>query len=261
MQHFIFYKNSQISFSSTGKGSAVVLLHGFLENSSMWNEVAEKMRKHHRVICIDLLGHGQSECVGYIHSMEMMAEAVEAVLKHLRIRKSILVGHSLGGYVALAFAEKHPEKIKSLCLMNSTSKADDEERKMLRTRANKMVQTNFEAMVRMSFSNLFSVSSRTLYKAEMDSAITEALKTSIQGYMAGQEGMKLRPNRAAVLVHSSFKKLYIIGKEDPVLDSEELIEEAIKNNAEYIVLPNGHMSHIENKKPLIEALNVFVKSC
>jgi pimeloyl-ACP methyl ester carboxylesterase len=75
------------------------------------------------VITIDLLGHGETECLGYIHSMEDNADAVHAVLAELRIRKAILVGHSMGGYVALAFAELYPENVKAL-LLNSTARAD-----------------------------------------------------------------------------------------------------------------------------------------
>ncbi|WP_309477236.1 alpha/beta hydrolase [Tenacibaculum aquimarinum] len=150
--------------------------------------------------------------------MEVMAEAVEAVLKHLKLRRITLIGHSLGGYVALSFAEKNPKKIKGICLMNSTAQADDEERKKLRERANKMVQNSFESMVKMSVANLFSSENIERFSTEIETTKTEALKTSIQGYIATNEGMKERPNREAVLLNSSYKKLMIIGEKDPVLN-------------------------------------------
>ena len=260
MQNTLPFKNSRLSYTDFGKGSAVVLLHGFLENSTMWSDVIPVLSKTNRVIAIDLLGHGKTDCVGYVHSMELMAEAVEAVLKSLRIRKIKLIGHSMGGYVALAFAEKNPDAIKALCLMNSTSLNDDEERKELRARANKMVQTNFKNMVRMSFTNLFGEESRTKFKPEMELALNEALKTPVQGYIACQEGMRMRPNRIEVLQNNNFKKLIIIGKKDPVLDYETLLNEARTTNSETVVFDDGHMSHIENKEELIEALRRFVKS-
>ena len=259
MQNSVVYKNAKISFSSTGKGAAIVLLHGFLENSSMWNSITKELSKRNKVICIDLLGHGNSECIGYIHSMEIMAEAVEAVLKHLRIRKSIFIGHSMGGYVALAFADKNPQNVKGFCLMNSTSLADDDERKKLRARANKLVQDNFENMVQMSFTNLFSEESRITYKAEIKLALQDALKTPLQGYIACQEGMKIRPNRIAILKNNDFKKLFIIGKKDPVLNYKELVEEAKETNSEVVIFEEGHMSHIENRVELIDVLRSFVK--
>lgn len=143
--------------------------------------------------------------------------------------------------------------------MNSNSFEDDLERKKLRSRANKMVQTNFTNMVRMSFTNLFSEENRTIFKNDMKLALDEALQTPLQGYIAGQEGMRIRPNRTHVLKENNFKKLIIIGKKDPVLDYKISIEEAESTNSEFVIFPDGHMSHIENKKELILAIKAFIK--
>jgi pimeloyl-ACP methyl ester carboxylesterase len=255
------YKKANIFYTDQGKGAAVVLIHGFLENSTMWDKITSELIKKNRVITIDLLGHGKSDCLGYSHSMAVFSETIEAVLKHVRIRKCILVGHSLGGYVALAFAERNPQKIKGLCLMNSTSIEDDSDRKLLRNRANKMIQNNFTNMVRMSFANLFGDKSKTIFKEEIKKALNEALQTSIQGYIAAQEGMRVRPNRNHVLLQNDFKKLMIIGKKDPVLDYKSLVVEGEKTNSEVVIFQNGHMSHIEDKAELIVTLKGFVKQC
>lgn len=255
------FKNTTIYFTDQGKGTAVVLIHGFLENATMWNALTPTLLKRNRVVTIDLLGHGKSDCLGYVHSMELFAETIAAVLKQLQIRKCILIGHSLGGYVALAFAEKYPQKIKGLCLLNSTSNEDTEERKTIRLRANKMVQHNFTNLVQISFSNLFGSTSKTTFKREMELALKEALQTPVQGYIAAQEGMRIRPNRNAVLAENSFKKLIIIGKKDPVLNFELSLKEAKKTSSEVVIFPNGHMSHIENKEELNTTLKSFVKNC
>ncbi len=255
------YKNAAIFYTDQGKGTVVVLIHGFLENSTMWDKITPELSKRNRVITIDLLGHGKSDCLGYVHSMELFAETIAAVLKELRIRKCILVGHSLGGYVALAFAEQHPQKVKGLCLMNATSNEDNSERKSLRLRANKMISNNFTNMVRMSFANLFGPKSKTIFKEEMELAISEALKTPVQGYIAAQEGMQLRVNRNHILTENTFKKLLIIGEKDPVLDFKTSLKEAEKTNSKIIVFPDGHMGHIENKLALSDALTDFLKNC
>tara|TARA_B100000795_G_scaffold269632_1_gene259661 strand:+ start:4694 stop:5473 length:780 start_codon:yes stop_codon:yes gene_type:complete len=255
------YKNAAIFYTDQGKGTVVVLIHGFLENSTMWDKITPELSKRNRVITIDLLGHGKSDCLGYVHSMELFAETIAAVLKELRIRKCILVGHSLGGYVALAFAEQHPQKVKGLCLMNATSNEDNSERKSLRLRANKMISNNFTNMVRMSFANLFGPKSKTIFKEEMELAISEALKTPVQGYIAAQEGMQLRVNRNHILTENTFKKLLIIGEKDPVLDFKTSLKEAEKTNSKIIVFPDGHMGHIENKLALSDALTNFLKNC
>ena len=85
------FKNTKISYNEQGKGTAVVLLHGFLENQSMWDAFVPEFSKKYRVITIDLLGHGQTECLGYVHSMEDQADMVHHVLHELKIRKAILV--------------------------------------------------------------------------------------------------------------------------------------------------------------------------
>ena len=261
MQDFILHKNIKISFSTVGKGSTVVLLHGFLENATMWDAVSEVLSKSNRVVSIDLLGHGQTECLGYVHTMEMMAEAVAAVLKHLRIRKSVFIGHSMGGYVALAYAEKYPDNVKGLCLMNSTAKADSNERVALRAKAIEAVKTQYKSLVRLSMVHLFRPKNRTLFKEEIKAVKAAALATPLQGYIAAQEGMKIRRDREVLLHFSPYKKLMIVGKKDPVLSYDDILNEIKGTDVALVEFPDGHMSHIENKDDLIIHLHQFVKNC
>lgn len=144
--------------------------------------------------------------------------------------------------------------------MNSTAQADHEERKELRARANKMVQTNFENMVRMSVGNLFKPESLQGFSKEVADVKQEALKTPLQGYIAANEGMRIRPGRVSIL-HNIKHVLYIIGKYDPVIDVDSVIQEAKSISAAYVVLEGGHMSHVENKEPLIKALAEFTSNC
>ena len=259
MEKWMLFKNTKISYTDSGKGAVVVLLHGFLENKHMWKEIIPVISRNKRVLAIDLLGHGHTECLGYIHPMELMADAVAAVLKTLRIRKITLIGHSMGGYVSLALSEKNPEMIRGLCLLNSTATSDDNSRKKLRERANKMAQINLSNIVRMSFINLFSEKSKEKFNPEIQLALSEALQTSLQGYSACQEGMRIRPNRLSVLKNNYFKKLFILGKKDPVLPVEKGIKEAEETQSETVVLSGGHMSHIENSDELTRVLNTFIR--
>jgi len=259
MEKSLLFKNTKISYTDSGKGAVVVLLHGFLENKHMWNEIIPEISKNKRVLAIDLLGHGHTECLGYIHPMELMADAVTAVLKTLRIRKITLIGHSMGGYVSLALAEKNRKMIRGLCLLNSTAASDDTSRKKLRERANKMAQINLSNIVRMSFINLFSEKSKKIFNPEIQLALSEALQTSLQGYSACQEGIRIRPNRLSVLKNNHFKKLFILGKKDPVLPVNKGIKEAEETQSETVVLSGGHMSHIENSEELVRVLNIFIR--
>lgn len=255
----LLYKNTQISYSDTGKGTAVVLLHGFLENQTMWNAFIPELSKKNRIITIDLLGHGKTECLGYIHTMEDMADAVHAVLNELKIRKAIFVGHSMGGYVALAFAELYPEAIKGLVLLNSTTFSDNHERKINRNRAIKIAHKEYINLVQLSIANLFSIDNRERLSAEIEEVKSEALKTPLQGYIAAQEGMKIRKNKEHLLHLTEYPKLIILGKKDGVLNYEDNIKQVEGTNAQLVSFPDGHMTHIENQAELLTVLTTFFK--
>jgi pimeloyl-ACP methyl ester carboxylesterase len=255
----IIYKNTKISFTDDGKGTAVVLLHGFLENKTMWDKYVSALSKNHRVITIDLLGHGETECLGYVHTMEDQADMIFAVLISLRIRKIVLVGHSMGGYVALAFAELYPDNVKGLFLLNSTSRADSDERKINRNRAIKAVKQNHTNFVRISISNLFSEDNREILAKEIEKVKLEALKTPLQGIVASLEGMKIRKDREVLLHFAPYPIQLVLGKKDGVLIYDDTIDQIEGTKVELTTFPDGHMSHIENEAELKKVLSDFLK--
>ncbi len=255
----VFYKNTKISFTESGKGSAVVFLHGFLENKSMWDHFIAEYEKKYRVIAIDLLGHGESENLGYVHSMEENAKAVQAVLTNLRIRKSILVGHSMGGYVSLAFAELFPDNVRSLILINSSASADSEERKVNRDRAIKAVKYNHDAFIRMAVANLFTNDNQHKLKKEIEHVKQEALKTSLQGIVASLEGMKIRKDREVLLHFGPYPVTLILGVQDTVLNYADNAAQVEGTRATLFSFPDGHMTPIENREELCELLLLYFK--
>jgi pimeloyl-ACP methyl ester carboxylesterase len=256
----LHFKNTNISYTDQGKGTVVVLLHGFLENKKMWGTFIPEWSKKFRIITIDLLGHGETGCMGYVHSMENNADVVHEVLSELRLRKAILVGHSMGGYVALAFAELYPDVVKGFVLLNSTSRADSDERKTNRDRAIKAVKQSFQNFISLSISNLFSEENRERLSEAIDSVKQEALKTPLQGIVASLEGMKIRIDREVLLHLTPYPKLLVLGKKDPVLNYEETKEQIVDTQVQLLSFPDGHMSHIENQKALQEELLQFFKS-
>lgn len=253
----ILYKNTNISFTDSGNGNTIVFLHGFLENKKMWAEYISLYAEKYRVIAIDLLGHGDSDCLGYVHSMEDNAEVVNEILTSLQISKAMIVGHSMGGYVGLAFAELYPEKIQKLVLLNSTSKEDSAEKKLNRTRAIKAVKQNYVNFVSLAIANLFSENNRTRLADEIEKVKEQALKTPLQGIVASLEGMKIRKDREALLHQNLIPVLLVLGKKDPVLNYEENISQIEDTTAELISFEDGHMSHIENKDELKNILFDF----
>lgn len=182
--------------------------------------------------------------------MDEMADAVHEVLIALKIKKATFIGHSMGGYVSLAFAELYPKTIEGLVLLNSTSKSDSEERKANRDRAIKAVKQNYVAAISMSVANLFSEENRSKLTDEINWAKQEALKTPLQGIIAAQEGMKIRPDREIILHTTSYPKLLILGKKDPVLNLKESKKQTENTLVKLVIFPDGHMSHLENKTEL-----------
>ncbi|PCH78321.1 MAG: alpha/beta hydrolase [Flavobacteriaceae bacterium] len=259
MQEHITFKNSNICFNQQGKGPTVVLLHGFLENKSMWENTRSVLAKKNRVISIDLLGHGKSENLGYIHSMEEMAITVKTVLEVLKIRKVMLIGHSMGGYVALSFAAQYPENTKGVCLLNSSPISDTPEKIIHRDRAVAALKQHFTTFIKIAIPNLFAQNSKVSLKNEIDRVILAALTTSKQGAIAATQGMKTRKNYCDFFLNSSFKKQVILGEDDPVLDLKKQLEIYKKNTVPTTVLSGGHMSHIESFDSLIIALKKFLK--
>lgn len=256
----ITYKNAAISYTDSGKGNALVLLHGFLENKNMWHAFIPVLAKRNRVIAIDLLGHGNSDSIGYIHTMEEMAECVHFIISKLKIRKTTIVGHSMGGYVGLAFAENYPTMIRKLMLLNSSAKEDDPIRKMNRDRTIKAVQTNRETFVQIAIPNLFSAKNRTIFQKEINQVISDALATPLQGIIAAIQGMKIRKDRSFIIKNNLIPISIVIGINDPILNYPAFCQEKFPSNTTIHTLQGGHMSHIENEIEVLQILKNFSKN-
>lgn len=235
-----------LHYEVRGEGYAVVLLHGYLENLRMWESIGNELSKMYQVVKIDLPGHGKSKVYGEIHTMEFMAEKVKEVLDELKVENPIVIGHSMGGYVTLAFAELFPEKLKGFILLNSTSLPDSEEKKDQRLKAVETAQRNFDALVKMSIPTLFAEKRREFLKEEMEFAKELARETQIEGVTAALLGMRERPDRTDVLLHFKGTKGLVMGKYDQAVNPEEL-KKIIPENSDILVteLEAAHMAHLE----------------
>jgi pimeloyl-ACP methyl ester carboxylesterase len=214
----------------------------------MWKDIVPALEKRHRVISIDLPGHGQSDSIGYVHTMQEMAEAVYEVLKQIGVRRVGMVGHSMGGYVALAFAEQFPDHVRSLVLLQSTALADTKQKKEDRLRAIELVKANYKSFVRKSIPLLFRPINRTRFKAQVSWVKEEALKTNPQGIIAAMEGMRLRPNRELLMKFPPYPVHIIAGEKDPRIPISE--SKYLSEISEFVRLrvikDCGHMSYVEN---------------
>lgn len=252
------YKQTKIHYTSSGEGEPIILLHGFLENTSMWKSLQVELSKTHRIYALDLPGHGKTEAIGYIHTMEDYAALVLAFADLKKLKTFSLIGHSMGGYVALAIAELHSEKIKKLILLNSTSLADSETKQKERNRAITMIQRYPDAFISMAVKHLFLPNDQKRLSSEIDTAVEEAKKCSQQGIINTLKGMRDRKDRTEVLVNLSDRSLLILGQEDSVINFEKTKNIAEQANIQLEILPGGHMSYIEQPDLLLEKIEEFL---
>lgn len=241
--------------SGNGK-KPLVLLHGFMENTTIWDEMEAHLSKDFILIKIDLPGHGKSKVYQEIHTVELMAEKVKEVIDALKLEKINLLGHSLGGYVSLAFAEKFPEILESMTLFFSTTLADDEEKKQIRRRSIAVIDENFETFVKTSIPNLFSNNEKDILEGKIELAKNIAKSTNKEGVKAAQLGMAERPDRTEILENLDAKILIIAGKYDNAVKTENLLKIIPeKTNIKTYVLDCGHNGHWEKPTICAEIIN------
>lgn len=246
----------KIRFSDQGDGAVLVILHGYLEAIETFDAIACELAKSTRVISIDLPGHGKSDLKQDQVSVEDMADAVYAVIQHLDINKIHLMGHSMGGYVALAFADKYADNLASFSFMHSSANADTEEKRANRGREIEFIRKGKKDLIcTTAIPNTFSNKNREAFSYEIDALIEIALYTKDEGMIAALNAMMIRPDRNEMLRELSVPKYSFIGKEDNFIPFEKGVEWAQKNGMQPIIFDySGHMSFIEEKEKCIEAV-------
>lgn len=241
----------------------VVLLHGYLESMYVWDDFVPLLYKRLRVVTLDLPGHGISEVKGPCHTMEYEADVVYEALKALGIGRCTLVGHSMGGYVALAFCERHGEMLDGVVLFSSTPNADTEEKKENRRREIALVQAGKkELLARMAPAAGFAPENRQRMADAIEELTEQVYLTEDDGIVALLNGMIERPDRNEMLRHSAVRQLFIFGRKDgyiPVEVAERLA--AGHPQAQVVWLAeSGHMGFLEEPEAAAEALIRFVEA-
>lgn len=257
------YRRENISFTDQGKGRAVVLLHGFLGSKAIWQHTAQNLAKSYRVIAIDLPGHGETPSIGYAHSMEMMARSVKAVMNFLKLKRYVIVGHSMGGYVALAFADLFPDNLRGLCLYHSTAYADSDEKKTDRLRAIQLVKSSKTVYTKNTIRNLFASKNLKYLNDEIAFATGIAKSMDKRGIVAALHGMRDRPGRDIILGMVSYPVMMVIGEHDNVLPASVLLEQAqlIRNRTVLYLEHDGHFGFLESPRQSNKALRAFLRKC
>jgi pimeloyl-ACP methyl ester carboxylesterase len=252
-------KKKNIFYTDEGTGKAIVLIHGFTESSKIWTGFAAELSKKYRVITIDLPGHGKSDCLETVHTMELMADAVHALLKRLKTGKCLMTGHSMGGYVTLAFAEKHPEMLRGICIFHSHCFADSPAERENRDRVIAVVGQDKFSFVAQFIPALFPPEVHQKHAKQIQRLIRRAAKMEKEGIIAALEGMKVRKDQSELLRSTDLPVLFILGQKDAKAPLPKLWEMiSLPAVSETLLLREcGHMGYIEEPEKTLKALESF----
>ena len=254
--------STALHIADSGVGEkCVVLLHGYLESMYVWDDFAPLLTPSVRVITVDIPGHGISEVKGEVHTMEMVADVLHQMLKSLEIERVTMVGHSMGGYVALAFCARYPEQLDGLVLLSSTPNPDTEAKRENRRREIALVRAGKkDALARVAPEAGFAEQNRRRLRSYIDD-LTECVHiTEDDGIVALLGGMMERVDQNEMLRKSAVPQLFILGKKDGYIPVE-VAEEIVTNHPQAQVAwleESGHMGFIEEPEACAEALLKFV---
>ena len=262
-ESFIMAGDAFLHVADSGKGDkCVVLLHGYLESMYVWDDFLPLITPEVRVITVDIPGHGITDSVAEVHTMEMMADILHDMLDAMGIERVTMVGHSMGGYIALAFCEKYPESLDGLVLLSSTPNADTEQKVENRRREIELVRAGKKDMLaKVAPEAGFAVQNRKRFKDYIEDLVEQVHITDDDGIVALLEGMIARKDQNEMLRESAVRQLFILGKLDNYI-SVEAAEAFIEKNpqAQVAWLENsGHMGFIEEPQACAEALLGFIK--
>lgn len=263
MKKSIEHKNAQLIYHVYGNGVAVILLHGFAETNSIWNKQAEFLSNFCRLIIPDLPGSGESELADTSSkniSIDEFAESIHSIIKNEKIEQCIMLGHSMGGYVTLAFAEKYPKKLKAFGLVNSTAFADSEAKKKNRVKGIEFMESNGSyAFLKTTTPGLFADKFKNKHGDVVNALIEEGRqfkKATLQQYYYA---MMERPGRTNVLKNNKCPVLFVMGAEDAAAPVNDVLKQVHLPEIAYIhVIENaGHMTMLEVPEKLNRILKDF----
>jgi pimeloyl-ACP methyl ester carboxylesterase len=263
MEKQMLWQGKPVNYSVEGTGFPVVLLHGFLENIHIWDDFREFLKPDFQVVAIDLPGFGKTAVLGESHPMPLMAEVVKGVLENEKIQKTVLIGHSMGGYVSLAFASRFPEMLAGLVLFHSHAAADNEEGKQNRNRTIEVVRKDHKNFITGFIPLLFAEENVSRFSKEIAHLREMSLQTPAQGVIAALAGMRDRADYLAWLRQAPFPLFFVVGKQDSRIPIEKIVPQVtLPPHAETVILDKvGHMGFVEAPSRIFPVVRDFLKRC
>jgi pimeloyl-ACP methyl ester carboxylesterase len=249
-----------LHYTSTGLGKTIVLIHGFCENSTCFNEQVFLLKDTYNIITIDLPGHGKSPVLS-LFSIEDIADEVKLILTKEGLQECVLLGHSMGGYVTLAFAKKYGHLLKGFGLLNATANADNDIRKANRDRAIKLVKEEGSKLyVRNFIPPLFAPNTPKELVEKRQLANTSI---SVETIIACLTALRNREDNNALIQQTNLPAAFFIGKQDALIPEADMLAQASSAKvAKVVYLENvAHMCMLEMPREVATGMRAFAEFC
>jgi len=260
---FITYQSSKIFYRITGKGTPVVLIHGFGEDGDIWDHQAGFLKDHFQLIIPDLPGSGKSESVRDA-TIETYSEIIKEIISIELPNASPRVGafgHSMGGYITLAIAERYPGLLTSFGLVHSTAFSDSEEKKAARLKSIEFITKHgaYEFM-KATIQGLFGEYWSKDHQPEIDALIEKSKNFTAEAIIQYYRAMISRPDRTSVLVNFSHPVLFISGEHDKAVPFTQSLQQSYLPNLSYITIlrNSAHMGMLEEAEKVNTCLLAFL---
>ena len=252
------FNNGKVSlaFERIGRGAPLVLIHGFPFDHSIWDEVIPLLKDDFDLILPDVRGFGQSDAVDEAYTMTDLASDVAALLDHLGLESAFLAGHSMGGYVTLAFADAYPQRVRGLALVSSQAAADPSERKAGRYAQARQIKEDGIG------ETVAGMTTKLTADVRVQKFVHDLMrKQKPAGYIGSLQAMAERADTMSALEINSFPVLLIHGDADGLIPLERAREiQAKVPRARMVELSGvGHMPMMESPQQVADALIGWAK--
>jgi pimeloyl-ACP methyl ester carboxylesterase len=262
LEKFTIAAGVAFRYSDTEKGDdSVILLHGYLETLDVWDQWSQLLAQRYRVISLDLPGHGISEVKGGIHTMKFLAETVHGLIENLGLKRYFVIGHSMGGYVAMEMMKYWQSEIKGVIFLHSHPFADSEKRAEDRQREIElMLSGRKEVLVNINPQRRFAVENCKRLESVIDELKEMASLIEDEGIIAILRGISQRGDYLEIFKSETAPSLFIFGTQDQMIPAQavKLLIEQLPQVSVVQLEHSGHMSFIEQPEDTFNLVAEFI---
>jgi pimeloyl-ACP methyl ester carboxylesterase len=261
MDKKLTWEGNEIFYRTEGEGEPVMLVHGFGEDGTVWDRQVSFLQSKCRLIVPDLPGSGRSTMDANAWTIERLAASMNAVLLHENTGKCTMIGHSMGGYITLAFAEKFGGRLNGYVLFHSTAFADSNEKKQARKKGIEFISEHGGfAFLKTSVAGLFSEITKNERPELVEGFLSSLNNFSGQALVSYYEAMIARKDRTDILLKTGLDVMFIMGKYDQAVPLKDTLEQCHLPEKTYIHIlhRSGHMGMLEETNASNLVLEKFI---